>query len=1005
MPLSLKAQRLIEKECLERTGVLNLNNLGLSKIPEKVAKLTWLSALNIGNGDVWNKNEQKWEYIDTTNIVKNTIQDIPESIKSLKKLEIFNFTDTDIKNLSFLSELSQLKFLKCDQTNVNNLAPLSNSLKLQALICDQTVVSDLSPLSGLSQLQTLKFSYTNISDLSPLSNLPQLQTLQIINTSVNDLTPLRSLSKLQTLQCDQTPINDLSPLSGLLQLQTLKLSQTNISDLAPLRKLSKLKLLVCEQTNVNDVGPLSELSMLRGLYLSSTKIRDLSPISDLLNLIVLTCSNTNIHDLSPLSNLKRLNILWFNNTAVSDLSPIHKILKPSFLAYDNCPLIIPPIEFANKGDQAIVEYFDQINDTSTPLNELKIIFLGEGASGKTSLIKRIRGKKFNSKEDQTHGIRIRKTKFDIDGDSITAHLWDFGGQEVMHATHQFFLSKRCIYVLVLNSRTDDKAEYWLKHANSFGGDSPVLVVLNKIDENPSFDVNRKILNEKYPQINGYFPLSCQSEQGIDDFKQALLKQMAQSDTRRTPFPDSWLEVKNQFECMNEDYIESNKYKDICEEKGLDKPISQDVLLQFLHDLGMVINFRQLQNFDTQILNPLWLTNGVYRIINSEHVIENKGVLHEDEFDQVINDPRYKKKNTSEKDYEYPRDKLSYIVRIMQEFELCYPLDHESYVIPQLLPVAEPDFIFEGASIHFVMEFPEFLPDSVFPRLMVKLHDFIDDGLHWRTGMVLFKPLVFDAKARIRADREDKKITIDVCGDKPRRLLSFIRATLKEIIDDFSNLQFKEMIAIPNDQDLIILREYNELVGLEEMKETDVAIVELRQRVSINDILDGVEEPSMRDKAAQTPIKAFISYSHLDQGDGLPALKSALAAQRRLDNLTLWSDHAIDAGDTWEKEIFDQLESADIVLCLISQDFINSEFCHRELEKALGNHHKGEQIVVPIQWRSCDWDDLPISKLQGASTGWIKSASDLDIAWTDVAKKLKPVIQKAKKRRLLKNSTR
>jgi internalin A len=745
-----------------------------------------------------------------------------------------------------------------------------------------------------------------------------------------------------------------------------------------LNQLSKLEVIICDDSNISDLSPLAGLAQLQRV----------------------DCDETQVSDLSPLAGLTQLQAVLCDQTQVSDLSPIlPKLKKVGAFSYNNCPLITPPIEFANQGDQAVIEYFEQIEENSTKLNELKVIFLGEGASGKTSLIKRIRDKDFNPKEDLTHGIRIRKTDFKVEGDTIAAHLWDFGGQEVMHATHQFFLSKRCIYVLVLNSRTDDKAEYWLKHAASFGGNSPVLIVLNKIDENPSFDVNRKVLNEKYPQIKGYFPLSCQSEQGIDAFKQALLAQMALSDARRTPFPNSWLAIKKQFECMDDDYIESQRYQKICEQAGLDKPISQDVLLQFLHDLGLVINFRQLQNFDTQILNPLWLTNGVYRIINSEVVINNKGILHENKFDQVINDPRYKEGNTCDKTYTYPRDKLSYIVRIMQQFELCYPLDHESYVIPQLLPVAEPDFYFNGASIHFEMHFPEFLPDSVFPRLMVKLHQYIDNGLHWRTGMVLYRPLVFDAKARIRADKEDKKIIIDARGKKPRHLLSFIRATLKEIIKDFSKLDFKEMIAIPNDQGQVILRDYDEVVGLEEMEEKDVAIVELRTRVAIKDILDGVEEASMRDKEAQTPIKAFISYSHKDTEEGLQALKAALAPHRRLHNLELWCDHAIDAGDTWKKEIFKQLESADIVLCLISQDFINSDFCHQELETALENHHKGKQTVIPILWRHCYWEELPIASLQAASSDWIKSQVDMDLAWTMVAKGLKPVIKQAKKRRI------
>ena len=73
----------------------------------------------------------------------------------------------------------------------------------------------------------------------------------------------------------------------------------------------------------------------------------------------------------------------------------------------------------------------------------------------------------------------------------------------MHATHQFFLSRRSLYVLVLDGRRDERPEYWLRYIESFGGGSPVLVVLNKQDTNPSFDVDRIALRRKFPFIKGF----------------------------------------------------------------------------------------------------------------------------------------------------------------------------------------------------------------------------------------------------------------------------------------------------------------------------------------------------------------------------------------------------------------------------------------------------------------------------------------------------------------------
>ena len=129
-----------------------------------------------------------------------------------------------------------------------------------------------------------------------------------------------------------------------------------------------------------------------------------------------------------------------------------------------------------------------------------MLFLGDGSAGKTSLLKLLIGKAFDKDEPQTHGINIEHSVIKNGDQEIRTNLWDFGGQEIMHSTHQFFLSKRSLYVLVLDGRKEADAEYWLKHIRTFGGNSPVMIVLNKIDENASFEVNRKFLQDKYRQL-------------------------------------------------------------------------------------------------------------------------------------------------------------------------------------------------------------------------------------------------------------------------------------------------------------------------------------------------------------------------------------------------------------------------------------------------------------------------------------------------------------------------
>nr|CAA6825421.1 MAG: GTP-binding protein [uncultured Thiotrichaceae bacterium] len=910
-----KAQEIIEAELEARTGVLNLNGLGLKKVPELVRELTWLRVICLGEYNYWNLKE---EQLDTEfkECRPNSIECLPD----------------------WFAQFQALSVLTVDDTQINNLALPTNLTSLQHINCSGTPVSDLNPLSGLPDLQHISCGGTQVSDLSPLSGL----------------------SSLQHVSCDNTQVSDLSPLSGLLGL--------------------------------------------RGISCNNTEVSDLSPLSDLSDLYYIFCNRTMVSDLSPLSGLSSLVYVNCVDTPVSDLSPLKNQLKQGLhVSSHGCPLFIPPPEFAEQGQESIVEYFNQLDedDGASSLNEIKIILLGEGTAGKTSLVRRLQGQGFNPKEGQTHGIRIRKQLFDIDDEQATARIWDFGGQETMHATHQFFLSERCIYVLVLNSRQGedrDKAEYWLKHARSYGGNSPVLMVLNKIDENRAFEMDRRFLSEKYPQIQDYYRLSCKTGEGVDEFRQGLLSQIEQAKSRKTPFPTAWSRVKKHFDSLDEDYINNAAYQQICHEHNVDKPLSQSVLLNFLHDLGVLVNFdKLLQYCDMQILNPLWLTNGVYRVVTSSRVADNHGLLLRGELDEVINGEVQEADNTLEEPYLYPKDKLPIIIEVMQKFELCYQLDHAHYVIPSLLAKEEPEFCLEGAVIHFEVHFSDFLPPGLFPRLMVKLHHYIDGTNNWRSGMFLHKPEVFNARARIQVDREDKKLIIHCCGEEPRKLLSFIRKTVEEVAGSYAQLEYDEKVVVPNESKQRVFKDYDDLVIHEEEGEETIFVSELRQRISVSDILDGVEDPKMRDKEAQTPVKAFISYSRKDS-EGLEKLISALAPAQHLGNLELWHDKAIDAGEEWEKTIFDELEQSDIVLCLISADFINSDFCNRELNKSLARHAKGLQRVIPVQWRSCNWDGLPIAGLQGLVNESIRSLPEheRDDAWTAAAKKLDPQIEEVRK---------
>lgn len=144
--------------------------------------------------------------------------------------------------------------------------------------------------------------------------------------------------------------------------------------------------------------------------------------------------------------------------------------------------------------------------------------------------------------------------------------------------------------------------------------------------------------------------------------------------------------------------------------------------------------------------------------------------------------------------------------------------------------------------------------------------------------------------------------------------------------------------------------------------------------------------------AKEQLKVFVSYSHVDK-----VLKDQLVKHlkplEREKLVALWVDHQIPAGDDWDREVAKKLREADIVLMLVSIDFINSRYCYDvELEKALERETRGDVRVIPVVLRSCLWLRSPLGRLKALPTDGkaVTTWSDTDVALTNVAASIREV---------------
>ena len=249
-------------------------------------------------------------------------------------------------------------------------------------------------------------------------------------------------------------------------------------------------------------------------------------------------------------------------------------------------------------------YIDHQTGPKRALNEAKLILVGQGNVGKTSLARRLIEGAFDPMEPKTQGIEIHPWQTHVNDTGIKLNVWDFGGQEIMHATHQFFLTKRTLYILVLDTRLseqENRLEYWLQVIHSFGGNSPVIVVGNKTDQQ-ALDIDRRGLQAKFPQVKAVLETSCATGDGIERLNARIAREIGHMPHVKDALLLSWFEVKRQLEALDKDYIPYETYVDMCEAQGIMDEESQRTLISFLHDLGIVLISRMMPDWEIRVFS-------------------------------------------------------------------------------------------------------------------------------------------------------------------------------------------------------------------------------------------------------------------------------------------------------------------------------------------------------------------------------------------------------------------
>ena len=847
-----------------------------------------------------------------------------------------------------------------------------------------------------------------------ISQLTQLQRLDLSNNRLVTLPDtISQLTQLKQLYLDDNQLAALpDSISQLVQLLSLGLANNQFTTLPEsVSQLAQLLLLGLASNQFTTLPEsISQLAQLQVLYLYKNHLTILPDTFDQLTQLQELYLSLNQFTTLPdtiiqLTQLQKLDLAYNQLTVLPDTLRKLGSLEQLYL-HGNDALGLPtevlgPIWSKVVLDKAtpakatdILDYYFRTRGGKHPLNEAKLILVGRGGVGKTSLVNQLVYNKFEREEKKTEGIKITEWPLRLNGkEDVRLNMWDFGGQEIMHATHQFFLTQRSLYLLVLNGRgggEDADAEYWLKLIESFGGDSPVIVVLNKINEH-AFDVNRRALQQKYPNIREFVKTDCADGLGIKELNKAIERETDRLEHLRDAFPASWFEIKYRLGGMKKNYVSFDEFRRFCKKHGEKEPEAQEALAGYLHNLGVVLNYKddpRLQ--DTHVLSPHWVTDGIYKILNSPKLEQQKGEIRLNDLSKVL-DAR-----------KYPPQMRRFIFDLMRKFDLCFsfPDDDTHYLIPELLDKQEPpetaDFA-SGECLNFQYHYP-ILPEGLLPRFIVRTHTLSEGLPRWRTGAIL----QFEGnRALVKADVQDKKVFISVSDPLAgrRRLLAAIRIEFERIHRDIRNLQPQEMIPLPKHPHVVV--SYQKLRVMEDRGVSTFPevvgdqVIDVDVRALLNGVdLDNVRRRDHGIERRRQAVRLFISYSHKDERLR-EELETHLKLLQRQGLIDTWQDRRIEAGDDWKRQIDDNLERADIILLLVSADFIASDYCYeKEMGRALERHHNREARVIPVIVRDVDWKRAAFAELHVlpkdglAVTKW----ADKDSAWSNVAQGIEKVVK-------------
>ncbi|MEM9008097.1 MAG: COR domain-containing protein [Cyanobacteria bacterium P01_F01_bin.86] len=742
--------------------------------------------------------------------LSSNLSTLPHALSRLDQLQVLILRALGLKSLDakvLVEHLGQLTYLdlssnKLGDSGARAIAKGLNQLTSLNLFENQVGVDGARAIAeNLEQLTSLNLSRNLVGadgTRAIAENLRQLTSLNLSRNLVNAnsaRTIAENLRKLTSLDLSRNLIGADSARAiaeNLRQLTSLNLCNNAVGDDGARAIAENLRQLTSLNLNNNDVSDetVSEI----GQYL--TQLVELN-----------LASNKQLTTVVPLSRLK-LSMLNITKTRVTDLSPLKSLVlnelpvKWSEHSWENpgiyvhgCPLTNPPHEIVQQGPDGVLHFFQEIEAQGVDrLFEAKLLIVGEGGAGKTSLLRRMFFPNMDlpNEDETTRGIDIHRHEFLIsdgsDERTFRLNAWDFGGQQIYHATHQFFLTRRSLYVLVDDTRTDNRSIYdkgfkfWLEVIETLSESSPLLIFQNE-KGGRSKQIDEAGIKGRFPNVRGIYKGNLEHPGSADNLLQAVEYYAQQLPHIGEDLPAKWVSIRNDLKdlAQSKPYIALNEYFAVYErhlEANHDKALK---LSQHLHDLGVFLHFQEPRELRrTVFLQNQWVTDAVFHILDDEQVKARQGRFTLGDCDRLWSEQGY-------------ADKEIELRALMIRFELCYQLPdmvEETWLVPQHLSPSKPTELNEWNKIGDLMLTYryDFLPRGLVSRLIVRMHRFVKQpDLCWSSG-ALFEH--GETQVLVETAARGNEIVLRSRGPEKKSLLSVIASDLDALNDGFQGLKDK-----------------------------------------------------------------------------------------------------------------------------------------------------------------------------------------------------------------------